>query len=139
MNRNLTTRFNDVLKENGLSSTKTRLHIFELLQDKEPQSMHELFLRGKAKFDRVTLYRTIKLFEEVHIAQRVYSGWKYKLELTDRFSSHHHHLTCLKCGNIIPIKEDSEVEALIANLASQNDFKVLNHQLELQGVCKNCQ
>jgi Fur family ferric uptake transcriptional regulator len=139
MNRNLIAGFNDVLKENGLSMTKTRQYIFELLQDKEPQSMHELFLRGKNKFDRVTLYRTIKLFEEVHIAQRVYTGWKYKLELTDRFSSHHHHLTCQKCGNIIPVKEDSEVETLIANLANQNNFKILNHQLEIQGVCKDCQ
>jgi Fur family ferric uptake transcriptional regulator len=139
MDRSLTNTFNDVIKENGLSSTKTRKHIFELLQGKEPQSIHELYLRGQGKFDRVTLYRTIKLFEEINVAQRVYTGWKYKLELTDRFSNHHHHLTCLKCGKVIPFEEDSAFENTITRLSEQNKFKTISHQLEIQGLCNNCQ
>jgi len=33
-------------------------------------------------------------------------GWKYKLELSNAFQHHHHHLTCLQCGGVTPLPED---------------------------------
>src|SRR4051794_16257279 len=81
------------LRRQGFSMTQTHGLIFELLWAQEPQSMHELYVRGQSRFDRASLYRTIHLFEETGIVQRVYVGWKYKLELTDVFSHHHHHLS----------------------------------------------
>jgi Fe2+ or Zn2+ uptake regulation protein len=130
--------FKDRLKENKLSVTKTRLEIFELLYKKEPQSIHELLDKSNAHFDRVTLYRIINLFEKINVSQRVYSGWKYKIELTDSFSGHHHHLTCLTCVAIIPIAEDEHVERLIFKLAEDQGFAPQGHQLEIQGYCQKC-
>lgn len=126
-----------VLKQSGLSVTRQRLVVFELLENKEPMTMHELHELSKDSLDRASLYRIITVFEELGIVSRVNIGWKYKIELSDKFAEHHHHLTCLKCHKVIPINENA-LEAFIANLASSHKFKATEHQVELQGYCELC-
>lgn len=126
-----------VLKANGSSVTKQRLLVFALLEGKEPLTMQELYLLANGKLDRASLYRTIALFEQLGIAQRVNIGWKYKIELSDQFAEHHHHLTCMKCHKVIPINEQ-ELEAFISGLAHSYQFKPVEHQVEVQGYCDAC-
>lgn len=130
--------FYQLLKRGGYSSTKARRLVFGLLLNHEPQSMHDLYARAKNDIDRASLYRTIRLFEQLGIVQRIPVGWKYKLELTDIFTHHHHHITCLSCGSIIAIKEDNAVEQLIQKVAAANGVTAVSHQLEVQGYCKRC-
>lgn len=129
----------DILKRNGYSMTRPRRLIFELLCDQEPQSMHAIYLRTNKQIDRASLYRIIRIFEQTGIAQRVYVGWKYKLELTDIFSHHHHHISCLSCHKLIAIQEDEQIEKLIQELAIKHQVIATSHQLEVQGYCKECQ
>lgn len=90
------------------------------------------------RIDRASLYRVISLFENLGIVERLYIGWKYKIELSGIFSPHHHHITCLKCGKLVVLKEDSEIEQLIASLAAKNHITAAHHQLEIQGYCEKC-
>lgn len=117
--------------------TKARLRVFEALLGKEPLSMHELVRRANGT-DRASVYRAIDLFERLGIVQRLNSGWKYKIELTDKFADHHHHLTCIHCGRTINIGE-AELETLISKLAAHHHFAPTAHQIEIQGLCKDCQ
>lgn len=128
----------DVLKRNGYSVTKPRCRVFEMLVDAEPQSMHDIYVKVAGSVDRVSLYRIIRLFEEIGVAQRIYVGWKYKLELTDIFSHHHHHISCISCHKLIVIKEDAEIEKLIHEIANRYNVIATNHQLEVQGYCADC-
>ncbi len=89
--------------------------------------------------DRASVYRTVALFEKLGIIQRLQIGWKYKLELTDSFSRHHHHMTCQQCGRTIPFDESPELERQLRWLAASNRFKIRGHQLEIQGLCPACQ
>lgn len=127
-----------ILKENGYSLTAPRKVVCELLWDREPQSMRELTLQSRGKTDRASLYRTIALFEKLGIVQRIYIGWKYKIELSDIFTHHHHHISCLSCGKIVAITEEDEIEQLIQNLAAKHGFTAQNHQLEIRGLCQSC-
>jgi len=130
---------NDILRRNGYSITRPRRLVFGLLNDEEPQSMHDIYMRAKGKIDRASLYRTIKIFEQTGIAQRVYVGWKYKVELTDIFLHHHHHISCLGCHKLIAISEDEQIEKLIQELAVKHHVVATSHQLEVQGYCADCQ
>lgn len=65
-------------------------------------------------------------------------GWKYKIELTDVLSSHHHHISCMKCGFVVPIKEHFLVEDLVINIAARYNLDPKQHDFEIQGYCKNC-
>lgn len=125
------------LKQHGQSLTKPRLAVFMALRGHEPQTMQQLVARCPG-VDRASVYRTIALFEQLGIVQRLQIGWKYKLELTDTFSHHHHHLTCLKCGRIISFDESDDLENELRRIAATNNFVVQSHQLEIQGLCPNC-
>jgi len=98
--------------------------------------MAELAARAKG-IDRASVYRTIDLFEKLGIVQRLNTGWKYKLELTDKFAEHHHHLTCTRCGQTIAMNE-AELEAVIERLSAAHDFLPTSHQMEIQGLCRQC-
>lgn len=126
-----------ILKTKGYSLTKARLHVFDALVGQEPMAMYELVARA-SEVDRASVYRAIDLFERVGVVQRLNTGWKYKLELSDTFTDHHHHLTCIKCGRTIPINEHT-LEELLDKVAAAHSFKPHAHQIEIQGLCKRCQ
>lgn len=100
--------------------------------------MFELGKRLEGHIDRASLYRTITLFEKLGIVHRIYIGWKYKVELSDVFLHHHHHISCVTCGRIVALKEESQIEALLSQLARRYDFEAQGHQLEIQGICSDC-
>ena len=131
-----TDQFKTLLKASGQSITSARLQVFAALSGQEPLSMHELTGRVSG-VDRASVYRAVNLFERLGIVQRLNSGWKYKLELSDAFTSHHHHLTCTRCGRAVAISE-TELERTIENLAAAHHFAPSAHQIEIQGVCQNC-
>lgn len=129
--------FTTLLKQAGQSVTAARLTVFEALLGQEPMPMHQLVKRA-GEVDRASVYRAVALFERLGIVQRLHTGWKYKIELTDKFSAHHHHLTCLRCGRTIAMNE-AELERVISDLARAHNFHPTAHQIEIQGLCADCQ
>jgi len=127
------------LKSHGYSVTKSRYIVFAALENKEAITMADLVSACGEQLDRATVYRTITLFEELAIVQRLQIGWKYKLELTDSFSRHHHHLTCTKCGAVTALSEDKPLEDRMNELAELYRFKPSDHQIEIRGLCHACQ
>jgi len=126
-----------ILQENGYSVTRQRLLVFDLLTNQEPMTVYELAERAAGRLDRASIYRIVTVFEQIGVVQRINIGWKYKIELSDKFAEHHHHLTCLQCGNVIPISGE-ELEGFVSKLATEHEFNVIEHQVELQGYCKQC-
>jgi Fur family ferric uptake transcriptional regulator len=95
-------------------------------------------MRVARSVDRASVYRTVALFERLGIVQRLSHGWKYSLELTDRFSPHHHHLTCDNCGLSIAFEEPALFKAIIFELSRAHQFTADSHQLEIRGLCSSC-
>lgn len=125
-----------ILKQNGLSATKSRLAVLDLLLKIQPASPGQL-IGALPNIDRATVYRTINLFVKLGIAKKVYTGFKYRVEIGDAFQEHHHHLTCLRCGTIIDI-HSQELEYVIEQVSLNNGFRPIRHDLEIAGYCANC-
>jgi Fur family ferric uptake transcriptional regulator len=128
--------FKGLLKTAGYSITTARLAVFTALVDQEPMQMHTL-VEACHPVDRASVYRAIELFEQLGIVQRIYTGWKYRIELTDTFITHHHHLTCTACGRMVVIGE-VELESVIESLSRSHGFTPTAHQIEIQGLCGQC-
>ena len=126
-----------MLKQGGYSITKQRMMVFNLLLGQEPMMMSQLIKNAHGRIDTVSIYRSIALFEKLGIVQRLNIGWKYKFELTDKFADHHHHLSCKNCGKVIEINEHA-LEDFIRQVAKQNSFQAVEHQIEVQGYCEAC-
>lgn len=125
-----------LLKDQGFSATKTRMSVLRLLLSTQPASLHDL-ITALPNVDRATVYRTIDLFVDLGIAKKVYTGFKYRIELGDDFQTHHHHLSCLRCGTIIDV-HTPEIEYAIEQTARNNGFRALRHDLDIAGYCANC-
>lgn len=132
------TKLKTALSENGHRVTSARLALFEAFFSAGPLSLREVFEKTNNQLDRVSIYRNIELFESLSIIHRINIGWKYKLELSDTFVSHHHHLSCVSCGKVIDINEEAQLSEFITQTTERYDFKPLHHQFEISGYCTDC-
>lgn len=129
----------DTLAENRMSNTKSRRAVFSTLHKANtPLSIREIINQNE-HIDRVTIYRIIDAFEEVAIVKKIWLGWKYKIELGDAFHHHHHHMTCTSCRVIISFEESKLLDTELHSLGKQHGFEITSHNLELKGLCSNCQ
>lgn len=139
MTKDNNTLLKQALNEHGYQYTKAREATFQLLLSPEPQSMNEILHKAKGLVDRVSVYRNIDVFEKIGLVHRIYIGWKYKLELSDEFTGHHHHLSCLKCGKVFDIKDEQHIDEFISEIAATHNFVPRRHQFEIDGYCRSCQ
>lgn len=126
------------LKSHGYSVTKSRKAVFIALLDREPQSIGEVTKTVGNTVDRASVYRVLALFESLNIVERLPIGWKHKFELSDAFSEHHHHATCIRCGKIVPFEESNVIKRELKKQAEAIGFLETNHQLEVRGICGAC-
>ncbi|MFZ1323588.1 MAG: Fur family transcriptional regulator [Candidatus Saccharimonadales bacterium] len=127
------------LKLAGYSLTRPRLTVFSALQGTKPRTMRELVDSLEGIIDRASVYRTVSLYEELGIVTRIQYGWKYRLELSDAFTPHHHHLTCQQCQRVISFDEPDGLDGMLAQIAAENKYIPLSHNLEIFGLCAHCQ
>lgn len=126
-----------MLQKNGASITRPRIRVFEILAGSDtPLTTKQIHALAK-DLDKVSVYRTIDLFEKIGVTKRIWNGFKSSIELSDAFSSHHHHFTCSTCNTIISIKSDP-IESLIVSLEDTYSFKLQQHTIELSGTCHDC-
>lgn len=129
--------FQDMLKKAGLSVTMPRRAVFNALYSYGLQDMSELIVRCRGA-DRASVYRTVTLFEDHNIATRVPHGFKYKIELSDKFLPHHHHIACSVCDKHTDI-EQINLERLLNEIALAENYQLTSHKVELTGICPHCQ
>lgn len=138
MNTEEIKQFKKLLKKNQLYITKARLRLFVILQNHPALTIQEL-IKLSHKNDQATVYRNIVVLEKLGVIARLRLGWHSKLELSDMFRHHHHHLTCIICGQVTGLDESQLLEKEIAKLAQSQGFKQSDHQLEIRGLCQTCQ
>lgn len=131
--------FTAILRQSNYSVTKPRRLVFNTLLRSKPMSMNELAEACSSQADRASVYRTVALFEQLDIVTRTYNGWKYKVELSETFTGHHHHITCNRCGRVMPLRGYDELEILLKKIAADHRYLLGSHQIELFGLCAQCQ
>lgn len=97
--------------------------------------VEQLYARAVAIDPRIsiaTVYRTVRLFEEAGILDRLEFGdGRARYEDADR--DHHDHLIDLATGEVIEFC-DPEIEALQERIAARLGYRLQGHRLELYGL-----
>ena len=122
----------------GLRMTDQRRTIAAVLEESaDHPDVEELFARASARDEAIsiaTVYRTVKLFEEAGILEKLEFGdGRARYEDADR--AHHDHLIDMQSGEVIEFV-DPEIEALQEKIASKLGYDLKGHRLELYGVPK---
>ncbi len=132
MNRTIIAR----CEAQGLRLTDQRRTIALVLEraDDHPD-VEELHRRANALDARISLataYRTVKLFEEAGILDRLEFG-DGRARYEDAERDHHDHLIDLASGEVIEFA-DPDIEALQERIAARLGYQLKGHRLELYGV-----
>ncbi len=132
--------YQECLQLTGLKNTKQRKMVFEALSASDiPITAEELYneLRDEA-INLSTIYRTLDVFEEKEVVKKTtfYSENKATFEL--KHDVHRHHLICVICKKITPIS-GCPLRAYEEELREKNHYVILDHQLEISGICPDCQ
>lgn len=123
-------------ERNGLRMTNQRKTIAHILEasDDHPD-VEELYARASsqdASISIATVYRTVKLFEEAGILDKLEFG-DGRARYEDAEREHHDHLIDMNSGEVIEFV-DTEIEALQEKIAEKLGYKLIGHKLELYGV-----
>ncbi|WP_281991968.1 Fur family transcriptional regulator [Sulfitobacter geojensis] len=120
----------------GLRMTGQRRIIAQVIEDSaDHPDVEELYTRASnrdAAISIATVYRTVKLFEEAGILDKLEFG-DGRARYEDAERDHHDHLIDLTSGAVIEFV-DAEIEALQERIAQKLGYELRGHRLELYGV-----
>ena len=128
-----------LLKQHGLSSTAIRLEVLGILLSHDtPVSTRDLEMQLSKPFDRVTLYRTLRVFAERKLVHRIQVSencvaYKAPYGFEEGKAAEHLHFHCTHCDQVfcmpqIPIQE----------VSLPAGFQKSKSQLVVDGLCIKC-
>jgi Fur family ferric uptake transcriptional regulator len=129
-------RIEKLCLEKNMRMTEQRRVIARVLSTAtDHPDVEELHRRAHAVDPHIsiaTVYRTVRLFEEAGIIDRLdfRDGRSRYEEHTDE---HHDHLIDMKTGKVVEFV-DAEIEALQEAIARKLGYRLVDHRLELYGM-----
>ena len=119
--------------DKGVKLTDQRKIIAKIMSESSDHpDVDELYKRVSkidSKISIATVYRTVKLFEEVGIlTKHEFKGGKARYEELNE--GHHDHLIDIENGTIIEF-QNQEIEMLQKKIAEELGFELVDHRLEL--------
>ena len=137
-----------ILSDNNVSITNPRILVLEaLLDNKSPITVDELLTKLENQVAKSTLYRVLSDLKKINILQEFTNLENQSVvELLLDTDSHHHHLFCSDCGEIIDVEMANEFEEKLSKeikrIEKKFNFIIEDHRLELFGkcsdLCENC-
>lgn len=137
-----------ILSDNNVSITNPRILVLEaLLDNKSPITVEELLTKLENQVAKSTLYRVLSDLKKINILQEFTNLENQSVvELLLDTDSHHHHLFCSDCGEIIDVEMANEFEEKLSKeikrIEKKFNFIIEDHRLELFGkctdLCENC-
>ncbi len=130
-----------ILTEHKVSITNPRILVLEaLLEVNNPLTVEELQSKLKGIVAKSTLYRVLNDLKKINILNEFTSPDNSTVvELILEDHSHHHHLFCSDCGEVIDVELSDEFEKMllieIESIQKKFNFEINDHRVEMFGLC----
>ena len=133
------TRLEELCVQKGLKMTEQRRVISRVLSESTDHPDVEQVYRRAVEIDPkisiATVYRTVRLFEEANVIERLDFG-DGRSRFEENREEHHHHLIDLQSGEVIEFVNE-EIERLKERIARDLGYELIGHRLELYGIPTN--
>jgi Fur family ferric uptake transcriptional regulator len=136
----MTIKTDELLRAHQLRVTPVRRQVLEVFLDRDQALAHSDLEAAIAQVDRITLYRTLRTFEQKGLIHRAIDGSdKLKYALCQSGCSEHRHIDrhahfhCDRCGRTLCVDE-----VIAPSISAPKGFKVNALHLVMQGVCERC-
>ena len=134
--------FRSFALKKGLRNTPEREKIIEEIFSRPDHfDVEELYLRlhrQGTKVSKASIYRNIPLIMECGLIREVWHEDGHMHYEPTYGQDHHCHLRCMKCGKVIEFVDEG-LEEIEKSLGRKYHFKIIDHRLEVNGVCLKCQ
>lgn len=133
---------NDILKKAGLKATPVRSAVLEILFSINHAVDAHFIETHFESVDRITLYRTLKSFEEKGLIHKItdsnavikYASCKPSCLEHQHHQDKHIHFECDKCHHTFCIEE-----TLIPSFNIPGKYKITGINVTMTGKCESCQ
>ncbi|MGM0396594.1 MAG: Fur family transcriptional regulator [Bacillota bacterium] len=138
-------RSNDIkelFKARGIKNTQQRHEIYDFLSKKvQPITAEEIYIelskKEKTRMNLSTVYRILDTFIKAGLVLKSGINIEGKSTYEINHMDHRHHLVCVRCNKILPIK-GCPLGGYENYLGEKTGFKILEHHLEIKGICPEC-
>jgi len=130
-------RIEQLCRDKGMKMTEQRRAIARVRSDSndhpDVEELHRRVVEIDPRVSIATVYRTVRLFEEQHILERLdFGDGRARYEEAEG-RHHHHHLINLETGEVIEF-ENEQLERLKRKIARDLGYDLVGERLELYGV-----
>ena len=134
----MTSPLEKLCRERGLKMTGQRRVISRVLSESadhpDVEQVHQRAAALDPRISLATVYRTMRLFEEAKVVNRLdFGDGRARYEKPRAGKNHHHHLIDLETGAVIEFVSE-DVEKLKEKIAAELGYELRGHRLELYGV-----
>jgi Fur family transcriptional regulator, ferric uptake regulator len=126
-----------VLSEHGYRATHPRREVVETVMGLTRPFTAEQVVHCLPNISRATVYRTLEIMASVDILSRLLQSNGHPAYVVGE-PGHRHHMICSRCGYVVAFTT-CPVEPVVTELGKSHDFAVEGHNLEVFGLCHNCQ
>jgi Fur family peroxide stress response transcriptional regulator len=128
------------LRDHGHRITPQRLAIVDILSRSEGhpsvEDIHHQIKNDFSTMSLATVYKNIALIKS--LGEVLELGFPDGSSRYDGNNPHPHpHVICVKCKKILDLDLES-LDEMEKEVASEMDFKILNHRLDFFGLCSHC-
>jgi Fur family ferric uptake transcriptional regulator/Fur family peroxide stress response transcriptional regulator len=132
--------YHQLLNQSGLKATNQRIGVLEVLQETGHSTIDEIYHSVKKQHPAIslaTVYKNIDIMLEKGVLVEVpIAGAKSQYEI----KKHDHiHLICQECGSVTDEVIGEMPRRQLAEIAQKDDFSLSSSQINLYGICHNCQ
>lgn len=132
----------ELFRSRGIKNTNQRQMIYSFLSSRnQPITAEDIYMELSGNEDTrlnlSTVYRILDTFTKKGLVIKSSLNMEGKATYEINHREHRHHLVCVKCNKILPIK-GCPLEGYEMYLAERTGFRILEHQLEIRGVCPEC-
>ncbi len=134
-------QFEKLFKQEKIDQFEDRFKILEaFLQTEQHVTINSLWLILKDKKINLSsefIEETLELMCRFGLAQKNRFDNGIVHYEHRHLGQHHDHMICTKCGKIIEFKDD-QLEQLQSQVVSAFGFHMLQHRMEIYGICADC-
>lgn len=138
-----TTRFETIiqkLRDSGHKITPQRLAIVKIIAEStghpSVEDIHDRIKKDFPTMSLATVYRNIILIKQLgEVLELGFADGSNRYDGNRPYP--HPHVICIKCKKIVDPELDS-LDEMKNEVASETNFKILNHRLDFFGICSSC-
>lgn len=133
--------FKTIIESDGSDRIQERLNIIDVFLDTDGhitlEEMYNLLKERGYDYEPDFVRQCMNRMVELGFAQKKqFEGQPVRYEHR-HLGRHHDHMICTKCGKIVEFANE-EMELLQQKISAQKGFHMLQHRMEIYGLCDEC-